>query len=71
MISLSERDAILKEIVDSVGGEMGREAVAKKVERFMKHGNIFLFFEIMNLRKEIELMKGRARLPPEVRRTKR
>ena len=46
VMMLSERDAILKEIVDSVGDEMGRETVAKKVEHFMKHGNIFLFFEI-------------------------
>lgn len=68
---LSERDAILKEIVDSVGDEMGREAVAKKVEHFMKHGNIFLFFELMNLRKEIELMKVRARAPSTVRQSKR
>ena len=68
---LSERDAILKEIVDSVGDEMGRETVAKKVEYFMKHGNIFLFFELMNLRKEIELMKGRARAPSTVRQSKR
>ena len=68
---LSERDAILKEIVDSVGDEMGREAVAKKVERFMKHGTIFLFFELMNLRKEIELMKGRTQATTTVRQSKR
>lgn len=56
---LSEREEILKEMVDRVGDEIDREAVTQKVEHFMKYGNIFLFFEIMNLRREIEIVKGR------------
>lgn len=60
---LSEREEILKEMVDRVGDEISREAVAQKVEQFMKYGNIFLFFEVMNLRKEIEILKSRTRLP--------
>ncbi|MFQ5759314.1 MAG: hypothetical protein ACE5IF_06520 [Candidatus Bathyarchaeia archaeon] len=56
---MSEREEILKEMVDRVGDEIGRETVAQKVEQFMRYGNIFLFFEVMNLRKEIEILKSR------------
>ena len=63
MKMLSEREEILKEMVDKVGDEISRETVAQKVEQFMKYGNIFLFFEVMNLRKEIEILKSRTRLP--------
>ena len=68
---MSERDEILKEIIDRVGNEINKETAAKKVQRFMKHGNIFLFFEIMNLRKEIELMKGREQAAPKIRHSQR
>ncbi len=59
MKMLSEREEILKEMVDRVGDEISRETVAQKVEQFMRYGNVFLFFEMMNLRKEIEILKSR------------
>ena len=68
---LSERKAILEEMVDGVGGGIGRETVVKKVEHFMKYGNLFLFFEVMNLRREIELMKGKIPVSPTLRHSKR
>ena len=68
---LSEREEILKEMIDRVGNEIGRETVARKVEQFMKYGNVFLFFEVMNLRREIEIMKGRIQTPFTTRQRKR
>jgi hypothetical protein len=57
--TLSEREEILKEMVDRVGDKISRETAVQKVEHFMKYGNIFLFFEVMNLRKEMEILKSR------------
>jgi len=68
---LNEREEILKEIVDKVGGEIGRETVAQKTEQFMKYGNIFLFFEVMNLRKELQILKSRAQSPLAIQHRKR
>jgi hypothetical protein len=68
---LSEREEILKEIVDRVGGEIGREIVAQKTEQFMKYGNIFLFFEVMNLRKELQILKSKAQSPLAIQHRKR
>ncbi|UCE44028.1 MAG: hypothetical protein JSV57_00585 [Candidatus Bathyarchaeota archaeon] len=68
---MSEREEILKEMIDSVGDEIGKELVTQKVEHFMKYGNIFLFFEVMNLRREIEIMKGRAHAPSTPQQIKR
>lgn len=68
---LSGREEILKEMIDRVGDEISRETVARKVEQFMKYGNVFLFFEVMNLRREIEIMKGRIQTPFTTRQRKR
>lgn len=56
---LTEREEILKEMIDRVGDGIDRETVAQKVEQFMRYGNAFLFFEMMNLRKEIEILKSK------------
>ncbi len=68
---LSEKEEILKEMVDRVGDGINRETVAQKVEQFMRYGNIFLFFEMMNLRKEIEILKSRTRTSPIAQQKKR
>lgn len=58
---LSEKEEILKEMIDRVGDKISRETAAQKVEQFMKYGNAFLFFEVMSLRKEIEILKSRIK----------
>jgi predicted transcriptional regulator len=68
---LSEREEILKEIVDRVGDEISRETVTQKTEQFMKYGNIFLFFEVMNLRKELQILKGKTQSPLAIQRDTR
>lgn len=57
---LNERKEILKEMVDRVGDGISRETAAQKTEQFMKYGNIFLFFEVMNLRKELQILKSKT-----------
>jgi predicted transcriptional regulator len=68
---LSEREEILKEIVDRVGDEISRETVTQKTEQFMKYGNIFLFFEVMNLRKELQILKSKTQSPLAIQRDTR
>ncbi|UCD95961.1 MAG: hypothetical protein JSV35_05545 [Candidatus Bathyarchaeota archaeon] len=55
---MSQKEIFLKEVVDQVGEKIGDEATSKKVEAFAKHGPLFLFFEILRLRKEIERLKA-------------
>ena len=50
-------------MVDRVGDGISRETAAQKTEQFMKYGNIFLFFEVMNLRKELQILKSKAQSP--------
>lgn len=68
---LNEREEILKEMVDKVGDGISRETAAQKTEQFMKYGNIFLFFEVMNLRKELQILKSKTRSPLAIQRQKR
>ena len=56
---MSQKALFLKEVVDKVGEKIGDEPTARKVEAFAKHGPLFLFFEILQLRKEIERLKTR------------
>ncbi len=68
---LSEKEEILKEMVDGVGDGISRETVTQKVEQFIRYGNIFLFFEMMNLRKEVEILKSRTRTSSTAQQKKR
>ncbi len=47
----------MKEVVKKVGEKVGEQATTEKVEQFAKHGTLFLFFEILNLRQEVERLK--------------
>jgi len=54
---LDQREILLKEISVRVGDKIGEQTVSEKVDQFIKYGNVFLLFEMMNLRKEIERIK--------------
>ena len=47
----------MKEVVKTVGDKVGEQPTSEKVEQFAKHGNLYLFFEIISLRKEMERLK--------------
>lgn len=57
MINLDQKEILLKEISIRVGNKIGGQTVSEKVDQFIKYGNVFLLFEMMNLRKEIERIK--------------
>ena len=46
-----------KEIHTKVMGHMNEQTVQEKVDQFFKHGNTFLFLELVNLRNEVESLK--------------
>ncbi len=54
MIKLNHKQMLLRDVLEKVGDRLSEETVAEKVTHFCKYGNVFLFFEVMSLRKEIE-----------------
>lgn len=58
---MNPKEILLKEVFDKVGDKISEQTVAEKVNQFVRYGNVFLFFEIMSLRKEIERIKEEVR----------
>ncbi|MCW4055255.1 MAG: hypothetical protein NWE82_00565 [Candidatus Bathyarchaeota archaeon] len=54
---MSHKEMFLKEVVQKVGERVGEQSTTDKVEQFAKHGTLFLFFEVLNLRREVERLK--------------
>jgi hypothetical protein len=54
---MSQKELFLKEVVQKVGDNVGDQPTTEKVEQFAKHGTLYLFFEIISLRKELERLK--------------
>ena len=54
---MDQKEILLKEISIRFGDKISEQTVSEKVEQFIKYGNVFLLFEMMNLRKEIERIK--------------
>ncbi len=54
---MDPKKILLKEISDRVGDKISEQIVAEKVNQFVRYGKLFLLFEVMNLRKEIERTK--------------
>ena len=52
-IKMNPREVLLKEAFDKVGDTISKQTISEKVHQFIKYGNLFLFFEVMDLRKEI------------------
>ena len=54
---MSQKELFLKEVVEKVGNRVGEQPTTEKVEQFAKHGTLYLFFEIINLRQEVAKLK--------------
>jgi hypothetical protein len=54
---MNPKEILLKEISDMVGDKISEQTIAEKVNQFVRYGNVFLLFEVMSLRKEIERIK--------------
>ena len=54
---MNSKEILLKEMLSKLGDTISEQTISEKVSQFVKYGNVFLFFEVMNLRKEIEKIK--------------
>ncbi|MGD8506186.1 MAG: hypothetical protein PVF15_05920 [Candidatus Bathyarchaeota archaeon] len=54
---MNQKEILLEELLKKVGDRISEETVDQKVTQFIKYGNVFLLFELMSLRKEIEGIK--------------
>jgi len=61
-IKMNPKEILLKEISDMFGDKISEQTIAEKVNQFVRYGNVFLLFEVMSLRKEIERIKEEIRL---------
>ena len=60
---MNHKEMLLEEVFEKVGDRVDRQAVAEKVEEFLKRGNVFLLFEVMNLRGEVERLRDEVQHP--------
>ncbi|MDH5624164.1 MAG: hypothetical protein OEY39_06825 [Candidatus Bathyarchaeota archaeon] len=54
---MNPKEILSKEISGKVGDKISEQTISEKVNQFVRHGNVFLLFEVMSLRKEIERLK--------------
>jgi hypothetical protein len=59
---MKPKEILLKEISNMVGDKISEQTIAEKVNQFVRYGNLFLLFEVMSLRKEIERIKEEIQL---------
>jgi hypothetical protein len=57
LIKMNPKEILSKEISGKVGDKISEQTISEKVNQFVRHGNLFLLFEVMTLRKEIERLK--------------
>jgi hypothetical protein len=48
---------LLDELLANVGDKVSRQTLEEKIDQFTKHGSLYLFAELMSLRKELEKLK--------------
>jgi hypothetical protein len=56
-IKMNSRKLLLEEVLDKVGDRISKQTLEEKVNQFSKYGNVFLFIELMNLRRELERLR--------------
>ena len=54
---MNSKEILLKEMFSKVGDTFSEQTISEKVSQFVKYGDVFLLFKVMNLRKEIEKIK--------------
>ena len=51
------KQLLLEEVFERVGDKVSKQTIEEKVDQFAKYGNVFLFMELMILRRELERLK--------------
>jgi len=60
-IKMNPKEVLLKEVFDRFGDKISEQTIAEKVNQFVRYGHVFLLFEVMSLRKEIEKIREEVR----------
>ena len=51
------KQLLLEEVFERVGDKVSKQTIEEKVDQFAKYGSVFLFVELMNLRRELERLR--------------
>jgi hypothetical protein len=51
------KQLLLEELLANVGDKVSRQTLEEKINQFAKYGSLFLFAELMYLRKELEKLR--------------
>jgi hypothetical protein len=51
------KQLLLEELSAMVGDKVSRQTLEEKIDQFAKYGSLFLFAELMSLRRELEKLK--------------
>ena len=54
---MDSKQLLLEELSASVGDKISRQTLEEKINQFAKYGSVFLFAELMNLRRELEKLR--------------
>jgi hypothetical protein len=57
LIKMNSKEILLREMSYKVGDTISEQTISEKVSQFLRYGNVFLLFEVMSLRKEIERLR--------------
>jgi len=57
LVKMNPKEILSKEISNKVGDKISEQTIYEKVDQFARRGNLFLLFEVISLRKEIERLK--------------
>jgi len=59
---MNPKKMLSKEIAQKVKGHISEETVSEDVDQFFRHGNMFLFLELMLLRNEVKSLRKELQL---------
>ena len=51
------KQLLLKELSAMVGDKISKQTLEEKIDQFAKYGSLFLFAELMSLRRELEKLR--------------
>jgi hypothetical protein len=54
---MNPKEVLLKEMLEKIGDKISEQTISENINHFLKSGNMFLFFEVMSLEKEIKRIK--------------
>ena len=54
---MDPKKMLSKELTAKVRGHISEQTVSEMVDQFFRHGNTFLLLELVNLRKEVEILR--------------